>query len=127
MPVRIYDREKTLTDCFRDRNQLGMEVVLEALRLWRERHRKKLDVLVTHARATSSARCTPTWSDAVTIKNLAASVQARLQNHARATKRPFQELLQYHAMERFLYRLSKAPYRARFVRLPTCNRTRCTV
>jgi hypothetical protein len=39
----------------------------------------------------------------VTVKNLAASVQARLQNPARATKRPFQELLQYDAMERFLY------------------------
>jgi len=39
----------------------------------------------------------------VTIKNLSASVHARLQNHARATKRPFQELLQYYAMERFLY------------------------
>jgi hypothetical protein len=54
----------------------------------------------------------------VTVKNgsnLAASVQARLQNHARATKRPFQELLQYYAMERFLYRLSTTPHRARFV------------
>jgi hypothetical protein len=51
----------------------------------------------------------------VTVKNLAASVQARLQNHARSTKRPFQELLQYFAMERFLYRLSKTPHRARFV------------
>jgi hypothetical protein len=47
--------------------------------------------------------------------NLAASVQARLQNHARATKRPFQELLQYYAMERFLYRLSRTPHRERFV------------
>jgi hypothetical protein len=51
----------------------------------------------------------------VTVKNLEASVQARLQNHARATKRPFQELLQYYAMERFLYRLSKTPHRARLV------------
>lgn len=51
----------------------------------------------------------------MTVKNLEASVQARLQNHARATKRPFQELLQYYAMERFLYRLSKTPHRARFV------------
>lgn len=51
----------------------------------------------------------------MTVKNLAASVQARLQNHARARKRPFQELLQYYAMERFLYRLSKTPHRARFV------------
>jgi hypothetical protein len=51
----------------------------------------------------------------VTVKNLAASVQARLQNRARETKRPFQELLQYFAMERFLYRLSKSPHRSRFV------------
>jgi hypothetical protein len=51
----------------------------------------------------------------VTVKNLEASVQARLQNHARATKRPFQELLQYYAMERFLYRLSKTPHHAHFV------------
>jgi hypothetical protein len=51
----------------------------------------------------------------VTVKNLAASVHARLQNHARATKRPFQELLQYYAIERFLYRLSKTPHRERFV------------
>ena len=51
----------------------------------------------------------------MTVKNLAASVHARLQNLARATKRPFQELLQYYAMERFLYRLSKTPYRTRFV------------
>ncbi|MGC4068365.1 MAG: hypothetical protein QM784_27720 [Polyangiaceae bacterium] len=32
------------------------------------------------------------------VSNLAASMQVRLQNHARATKRPFQELLQYYAM-----------------------------
>ncbi|MEP7051781.1 MAG: nucleotidyl transferase AbiEii/AbiGii toxin family protein [Pseudomonadota bacterium] len=49
------------------------------------------------------------------VSNLAASVHARLQNHARATKRPFQELLQYYAMERFLYRLSQTSHRARFV------------
>ncbi len=51
----------------------------------------------------------------MTVKNLEASVQARLQNHARRTKRPFQELLQYYAMERFLYRLSKTPHCTRFV------------
>jgi predicted transcriptional regulator of viral defense system len=49
-PVRIYDPEKTLTDCFRYRHQIGMDVVLEALRLWRERHRRKLDVLLRYAR-----------------------------------------------------------------------------
>jgi predicted transcriptional regulator of viral defense system len=48
--VRIYDPEKTLADGFRYRNQLGKDVVLEALRLWRERRRKKLDVLLKYAR-----------------------------------------------------------------------------
>ena len=47
------------------------------------------------------------------VSNLAASVQARLQNHARASKRPFQELLQYYAMERFLYRLTRSPHAGR--------------
>jgi hypothetical protein len=51
----------------------------------------------------------------VTVSNLPASVHARLQNQARATRRPFSELLQYYAMERFLFRLSKSPHRARFV------------
>lgn len=49
------------------------------------------------------------------VSNLAASVQARLQNQARAAQRPFQEVLQYYAMERFLYRLSRTDHRANFV------------
>jgi len=47
--VRIYDPEKTLVDCFRYRNQLGMDVVLEAIRFWRARRRKKLDALLKYA------------------------------------------------------------------------------
>ena len=39
-------------------------------------------------------------------RNASASVRQRLLNKARADKRPFNELLQYYAMERFLYRLS---------------------
>jgi predicted transcriptional regulator of viral defense system len=50
VPVRVFDPEKTLADCFRYRNQLGTDVVLEALRLWRERRRKKLDALLKYAR-----------------------------------------------------------------------------
>ncbi len=36
-------------------------------------------------------------------------------NKARDTHRPFNELLQYYAMERFLYRLSKSPYAGKFI------------
>ncbi|MGE0327958.1 MAG: type IV toxin-antitoxin system AbiEi family antitoxin domain-containing protein [Polyangiaceae bacterium] len=48
--LRVYDPEKTLADSFRFRNQLGMEVVLEALRLWREQRNKKLNRLLEYAR-----------------------------------------------------------------------------
>ena len=47
--------------------------------------------------------------------NLAASVHQRLLNEARRTTRPFSELLQYFAMERFLYRLSRSQHASRFV------------
>jgi predicted nucleotidyltransferase component of viral defense system len=42
------------------------------------------------------------------IKNMAASVRERLLQQAREDKRPFDELLQYAAMDRFLYRWSKS-------------------
>ena len=48
-------------------------------------------------------------------KNISASVRQRLLNKAREKGRPFNELLQYFAMERFLYRLSKSPYVDNFV------------
>jgi hypothetical protein len=47
--------------------------------------------------------------------NRGASVRQRLLDQARAQERPFQELLQYYAMERFLYRLSKSRHAEQFV------------
>lgn len=43
-------------------------------------------------------------------KNIAASVRQKLLNKSQEEKRPFQELLQYFAMERFLYRLSQSTH-----------------
>ena len=47
--------------------------------------------------------------------NIAASVRQRLLNLARAQGRPFQEVLQFYVMERFLYRLSRSAHADRFV------------
>ena len=47
--------------------------------------------------------------------NLPASVHQLLLNKARQTNRPFNELLQYYVMERFLYRLSKSPHAPKFI------------
>lgn len=49
------------------------------------------------------------------LRNVAASVRQRLLNKARASGRPFNELLQYFAMERFLFRLSRSPHADRFI------------
>lgn len=48
-------------------------------------------------------------------KNVAASVHQRLLNVSRETGRPFNETLQYFAMERLLYRLSCSAYKDSFV------------
>lgn len=49
------------------------------------------------------------------VKNVAASILARLRNQAEIAERPFAEILQYYAMERFLYRLSKTKYADKFI------------
>lgn len=49
------------------------------------------------------------------IKNIPASVNARLQNLARQQNKPFGEVLQYYCMERILFRLSKTDYGNSFV------------
>jgi hypothetical protein len=49
------------------------------------------------------------------LKNVPASIRQRLLNLARNEKRPFNELLQYYAMERFLYRLSQSPHGKLFI------------
>jgi len=48
-------------------------------------------------------------------KNIGASIRQRLLSKARETGRPFSELLQYFAMERFLYRLSKSSHVDHFI------------
>lgn len=48
-------------------------------------------------------------------KRKAASVHQKLLNRARETNRPFNELLQYYAMERFLYRVSRSEYVEQFI------------
>lgn len=48
--VQIYSLEKTLADCFKYRNKLGMDVVLEALKSCRAKKRFNLDMLLKYAR-----------------------------------------------------------------------------
>ena len=50
-----------------------------------------------------------------TGSHIATSIRQRLLNKARETGRPFNEILQYFAIERFLYRLARSPHADKFV------------
>lgn len=49
------------------------------------------------------------------VKNISASIRAKLQNNARETNRPFAEVLQYYGIERFLYRVSTSKHSGVFI------------
>ncbi len=48
--VKIYNPEKTLADCFKYRNRIGKDIVLEAIRLYRKRNTQNVDALLRYAR-----------------------------------------------------------------------------
>lgn len=50
MPLTIYSVARTVVDCFKFRNKLGLDVVLEALRLARQRKRVQNRELLRYAR-----------------------------------------------------------------------------
>lgn len=47
--VRIYSLEKTLADCFKFRNKIGLDTAVEAVRFYRERRRVNVDALMRYA------------------------------------------------------------------------------
>ena len=47
--IRIYSPEKTLADCFKFRNKVGLDSVIEAIRFYRERRNIKVDDLLHYA------------------------------------------------------------------------------
>jgi predicted transcriptional regulator of viral defense system len=48
--VKVYSPEKTLADCFKFRNKIGMDVVLEALKLYKTRKKFDLGKLLKYAK-----------------------------------------------------------------------------
>jgi predicted transcriptional regulator of viral defense system len=50
IPVRVYSAEKTLADCFKFRNEIGMDVVIEALRAYRRRRRSQFQQVLEYAK-----------------------------------------------------------------------------
>ncbi len=50
VPIKVYSPEKTLADCFKFRNKIGMDVVLEALRFYKTRKKFDLGELLKYAK-----------------------------------------------------------------------------
>lgn len=48
--VKIYTAEKTIADCFKFRNKIGMDVVLEALKLYKTRKKFNSDELLKYGK-----------------------------------------------------------------------------
>jgi predicted transcriptional regulator of viral defense system len=65
VPVRIYDPEKTVADCFKYRNKLGLDVAIEALRRWRRGKDWKVDRLLAYARICRVERVMRPYLEAI--------------------------------------------------------------
>lgn len=48
--IRVFDAPKTVADCFKFRNQIGMDVAVEALRTYLRRRGSSVDALMSHAK-----------------------------------------------------------------------------
>lgn len=63
--VTVTDPEKTLVDCVKFRNQLGTELVIEALRYYRQRKRLQVDKMMNYARICRVAKVMGPYLDGI--------------------------------------------------------------
>ena len=47
--IRVYSPEKTVTDCFKFRNKIGLDVAIEALKLYRSKKHSSIEDLLKYA------------------------------------------------------------------------------
>jgi predicted transcriptional regulator of viral defense system len=47
--VSVYSREKTLADCFSRRNEVGLDVAIEAIKVYMARGKAKVDLIMEYA------------------------------------------------------------------------------
>jgi hypothetical protein len=64
--VRIYSAAKTVADCFKYRNKIGIDVAVEALRDFTRKYRGGATELAHYARVCRVSRIMQPYLDAVT-------------------------------------------------------------
>lgn len=65
VPVKITSREKTVADCFKYRNKVGLDVALEALRDYLRSRGRSVDALMRAARVCRVARVMQPYLEAM--------------------------------------------------------------
>lgn len=63
--VKVYSREKTLADCFKHRNEIGLDTVLEAVRLYKARGPIDVDAVLRYAAVRRVARVARPYLEAL--------------------------------------------------------------
>jgi predicted transcriptional regulator of viral defense system len=63
--VRIYSREKTIADCFRYRNKIGLDVCIEALRFYKQQRRLNIDALMRFAKTCRVTKIIQPYLEAI--------------------------------------------------------------
>lgn len=48
--INIYSPEKTVVDCFKYRNKIGLDVAIEAMKSWRKKKNARIDKLIEYAK-----------------------------------------------------------------------------
>lgn len=54
--VKVYSREKTLVDCFCRRNEVGLDVAIEAVKAYRSQKRTNVDLVMEYAKKLRAAK-----------------------------------------------------------------------
>lgn len=63
--VKIYSPEKTIADCFKFRNKIGIDTAVEAMRLYRERRTVRIDELMRYAKICRVERLIRPYLEAI--------------------------------------------------------------
>ena len=101
--LRVTGVAKTVADCFKFRNKIGLDVALEALREARRSQEGECATICGASPGSPRGECDAALSGGgYMTQNLAASIQARLLNRAKANGEDFNLVLTRYAIERFL-------------------------
>ncbi len=64
--IRCYTKEKTLVDCFKFRNKVGINVAIEALKKYWKQGRPRLDLIMRFAKAARIEKIITPYIEAIT-------------------------------------------------------------